>query len=58
MYRQIMESITGVDIYPVISLSVFFLFFTLLILYVIKTDKKQLDQLSRIPLQNNESQPD
>lgn len=58
MYRQILESITGVDIYPVISLSVFFLFFTLLILYVVKTDKKQLDQLSQIPLQNNESKPD
>ncbi len=55
MYRQYLESIAGVSIYPVISLIVFFLFFIVLIAYLIKTDKQHLDILSQLPLQKNDS---
>lgn len=54
MFRQYLESITGVSIYPVISLLIFFLFFVALITYVVRTRKQYFDQLSEIPLQNNE----
>ncbi len=55
MYRQYLESIAGVSIYPVISLIIFFLFFTVLISYLIKSDKKHFQMLSQLPLQNNDS---
>ncbi len=58
MFRQYLESITGIGIYPVISLLIFFLFFTVLIAYMIKSDKNLMDEMSRIPLQNNESNPE
>lgn len=55
MFRQYLESITGVSIYPVISLLIFFIFFMALITYVVRTRKQYFDQLSELPLQNNET---
>lgn len=55
MFRQYLESIAGVSIYPIISLVIFFLFFTVLIAYLIKADKKHFDLASQLPLQNNDS---
>jgi len=49
-----LESIADVSIYPMISLFLFFVFFSLLIIYVAKTDKKHIDELSNIPLDKNE----
>lgn len=45
-----LKTITGVEIYPLISLLIFFSFFTLLSIYLIKADKKHMDQLKNIPL--------
>ncbi len=49
-----LSSIAGVEIYPLISLVVFVLFFTILVIYVIKTDKKHIDRMSDMPLEKNE----
>ncbi|HVZ56107.1 MAG TPA: cbb3-type cytochrome c oxidase subunit 3 [Chitinophagaceae bacterium] len=51
--KQHAESITGVGIYPVISLVIFFLFFVGLLYYVRKMDKDKADAISRMPLQDN-----
>lgn len=45
-----LESITGVGIFPMFSLLVFFNFFTLCLLYVIKADAKSMDEMKNIPL--------
>jgi cytochrome c oxidase cbb3-type subunit 4 len=45
-----LESITGISIYPMISLLVFFIFFTLLVLYAWKADKGYILTLKNIPL--------
>lgn len=45
-----LKSITGVEIYPMISLFVFFVFFVALTLYLIKADKKHIKELKNIPL--------
>lgn len=50
MIRKYLESIAGVEIYPVISLLIFFIFFTALISYVVKSRKEHIDKLSRLPL--------
>ncbi|MBP7166736.1 MAG: CcoQ/FixQ family Cbb3-type cytochrome c oxidase assembly chaperone [Bacteroidia bacterium] len=57
MFRKYLESIAGVDIYPIISLLIFFIFFALLITYVVKTSKEHIEELSHLPLEtdsNNE----
>lgn len=45
-----LEKITGVSIYPLISFVIFGLFFLVVLLWVIKTDKQKIHEVSRIPL--------
>ena len=49
--------IEKVAIYPMISLLIFFLFFVVLLVYVRKMDKKSIEILSNIPLEQNETNP-
>ena len=51
--RNYLENIVGVGIYPVITLLIFFLFFTLLTVWVIYTRKQHYHQLSNLPLDND-----
>jgi len=46
-----MESIIGIDIYPIISLTIFVLFFVAVIYLVMKKDRKQIEELSNLPLE-------
>ena len=46
------EKISGVGIYGLASLSIFVLFFTVMLIWVFKTKKKTLTEISRIPLDN------
>lgn len=48
-----METIMGIEIFPLISLIIFFVFFVGLTIYVFKTDKKRIEKISRIPLDFN-----
>ncbi|OQP46724.1 cytochrome C oxidase Cbb3 [Niastella populi] len=45
-----LEKITGVSIYPLISFIIFGLFFLVVLIWVIKTDKQKIHEVSRIPL--------
>ncbi|WP_142783608.1 CcoQ/FixQ family Cbb3-type cytochrome c oxidase assembly chaperone [Changchengzhania lutea] len=47
-----MESITGIEIYPVISLLIFFTFFVLLFWWVITAKKDYIKRVSNLPLDN------
>ena len=46
-----LESITGISIFPLISLVVFTLFFAVVVAYVITADKRKMDNNSQIPLE-------
>lgn len=50
-----MESITGIEIYPLISLMIFFIFFVILFWWVFTAKKEYIKTVSNIPLdkQNN-----
>lgn len=47
-----MESITGIEIYPIISLLIFFIFFVALFWWVISAKKDYIKRVSNIPLDN------
>ena len=53
MFRQYLEGITGIGIYPLISLVVFFLFFTGMFIWAVKTDKEHLKKMSYAPLKDD-----
>lgn len=50
-----METIAGIEIYPIISFIIFFTFFVALTIYVLKVDKKIFNEISNIPLDSNET---
>ena len=47
-----MEKVSGIDIYGLSSLLIFFIFFTLMLSWVFKTKKKTFREISQIPLDN------
>ena len=53
-FKHYLESITGVGIYPVVSLMLFFLFFGLMAWWALKADKKYIKALKHIPFPENE----
>ncbi len=48
-----LENIDGVQIYPMISLLIFFIFFVALFWWVITAKKEHIKVISNIPLENN-----
>ena len=54
MYKNILQNIDGITIYPLISFGIFFLFFISLLIYVVKADKKFIQEMKQMPLQVSE----
>lgn len=54
--KQYAEKMDHAQIYPMISLIIFFLFFIVLLVYVKKMDKTSVTALSNIPLDEIEEQ--
>jgi cytochrome c oxidase cbb3-type subunit IV len=48
--KQYASTIEGIDIYPTISLLIFFIFFIAVLFYVKTMNKKQVEELSNLPL--------
>lgn len=48
-----METIIGIEIFPIISVLIFFLFFVGLIIYVFKMKQSSVDELSSLPFDDN-----
>lgn len=48
-----LENIDNVQIYPMISLLIFFIFFVVLFYWVITAKKDHIKEVSNIPLENN-----
>lgn len=46
-----METITGIEIYPIISLLIFFVFFVLLFWWVFTAKKDYIQNMEQIPLE-------
>lgn len=51
MYKNVLQSIDNVAIWPVISFVIFFLFFLCLLWWVVTADKKLIKKISELPLE-------
>jgi hypothetical protein len=47
-----MESIIGIEVFPIISFLIFFLFFIVLFIWVAKMQKSEVNALAALPLDN------
>ncbi len=52
MYKEVLSASKDVSIYPLFSLIVFIVFFSLIIWWVFKSKKEDFDTLSKLPLQD------
>jgi len=50
-----METIAGIEIYPLLSLGIFFAFFLAVGWYVLRADKKYIQKMSEMPIDANET---
>lgn len=48
-----LSSIAGIEVYPLISLMIFFLFFVVLFIYVVTTKKQHIEEVEVIPLKDS-----
>lgn len=54
MYKDVLRSIEGIGIFPSISLLLFFTFFIVLVVYLIRKGKHHFDDAARLPLSNDD----
>jgi len=53
MYKNVLRSIDGIDIFPVIALLIFVVFFIGLLFYVMSMRKGLVDEMSDLPLETS-----
>ncbi len=51
--KNYMETISGIEIYPIIALLIFFTFFVILFWWVLTAKKEYINTVSNLPLENN-----
>ncbi|GAB1442083.1 hypothetical protein MASR2M39_09180 [Ignavibacteriales bacterium] len=50
MYQNILTSIEGITVFPIISLIIFVLFFSVVIYRVIRMPNEEIKEIEKIPL--------
>ncbi|MGB7786784.1 MAG: CcoQ/FixQ family Cbb3-type cytochrome c oxidase assembly chaperone [Salinimicrobium sp.] len=50
-----METIAGVEVYPIISLLIFFVFFVILFWWVFTARKEYISNMENIPLESSDN---
>lgn len=53
MYKNVLRAIEDIGVYPSISLILFFTFFVIMIIYLIKKGKHYWDDAARLPLEDD-----
>jgi cbb3-type cytochrome oxidase subunit 3 len=54
MYKNVLQSIDNIAIWPVISFVIFFLFFICLLWWVFTADKKLIEKMEMLPMEDAE----
>lgn len=53
MYKNVLQSIDNIAIWPVISFVIFFIFFICLLWWVFSTDKKFIQAMKSLPFESD-----
>ena len=54
MFKHYFEQVNNVEIWPIISLIIFVTFFIGLLIWVMKVDKKYIEEMSDMPIDDTE----
>lgn len=56
MFNNVLESIAGIGIFPIISLFIFFAVFVAAVVMIFSTDKEHLNRMASLPLESTNQQ--
>ena len=56
MFRQFVDKMTGNDIYLITSLLIFFIFFVAVAALLIRMNKKHIEYMSNLPLNEDQTE--
>jgi len=56
MYKDILQSIDGIEFYAIGAMVLFILFFVGMIIWVIRVDKNYIKKMSELPLKEDKSE--
>ena len=54
MIKEILSSISGIEIWPVLAMFLFFGMFFLILIWVVKLDKSYIKEMEELPLEPDE----
>ncbi|MCA6073260.1 cytochrome C oxidase Cbb3 [Fulvivirga sedimenti] len=54
MFKHYFEQIDKVEIWPIISLTIFFVFFVGLIIWVVRADKNYINEMRQLPMDDGQ----
>ena len=57
MYKDVLRSIAGIEMFPVISLLVFVTVFVVMLVWAWRLDPRRLSELANLPLDDADAQP-
>lgn len=53
--KHYFDGITNIEIYPIISLLLFFIVFITMLIHVLRMPKKNIEKISKLPLEGDEN---
>ena len=53
MFKEVLQSIQGIEFYTIVSMIIFILFFIGMIIWLFKVDKKYIKDMSELPLEDD-----
>jgi cytochrome c oxidase cbb3-type subunit IV len=53
MYKNVLQAIEGIGIFPLISLLIFFSIFTAVVIWSFRANKDHLQRMAELPLEAN-----
>ena len=56
MFKHYFEQIHNIEIWPIISLIIFFVFFTSMMIWIYFLDKSYIDKMKSLPFENEQDE--
>lgn len=56
MFKEVLQSIEGIEFYTIVSMIIFILFFIGMAIWLFKVDKKYIQTMSELPLENENNE--
>jgi len=56
MFKEVLQSIEGIEFYTIVSMLILILFFIGMIVWLFKVDKKYIKHMSELPLNENNNE--